>query len=694
MVDCWSNSSVKEEVPLLHDGLEPLNEQFNEPDQVQLQNPKDFNNIELVTHFSTAMADCWSSSSVKEEPDQVRLQNPKDFNNIELVTHFSTAMVDCWSSSSVKEEVPLLHGGLEPMNDQIELVTHLCKSEDESEQKCQPLRSFIDVTMEKVSLLQVLGQGYGVEEGLKENELKTDGGLMETKSLLEPLENDGTIHDNICDRESNKEEMSIFVNAEFDGRASLSNDSCSDESGSDEFGSEESSSIHTSSSGSEDEDDCAIQKEQIKGLEEGELSDIATEEVEFMSDEEEEAPRGPIRSKHEVEDLPPVPKIEVELQPHHQILPVGVISSIVNNKVIVEGSIRHNPLDEGSILWVTHSRLPLGLVDEIFGPVKKPYYVVRYTSEEEVPSGIEVGISISFVLEFASPILNDKELYKKGYDASGDNDEEVNDEIEFSDDEKEAKYKRSLHAAKRAIDDIKGCRKKESRFEKKRTAFQGTRNQNKGIRTQPTQAPSYLNVQQGQSGSSRGFRNSTSDSTNATLLASRPASEYPQTSQPASFFSNPSQQMLMQHAEASLPPGFLSMPANTGLQVDLPVQLQSQNLPLSNFVNALALQQLISNPGNALPWLGPPPPLQPMGQNAFAPNPFVNVGFMNAPGLPGLSNEQFQSQVPQPFVPFQFNAGHFNGLSFDAGLSSSRGRRPCQRGGGRAFGQGSRWPNR
>nr|CAD1839290.1 unnamed protein product [Ananas comosus var. bracteatus] len=163
--------------------------------------------------------------------------------------------------------------------------------------------------------------------------------------------------------------------------------------------------------------------------------------------------KGPVRSKHEIEVLPPVSKIEVHLEPHHQTLPVGVISSMLGDRVIVEGLEKHNPLNEGSILWISESRKALGLVDEIFGPVKNPYYVVRYNSDKELPAGISAGTPVSFVPEFANHILNEKELYKKGYDASGENDEELNDEVEFSDDEKEAEYRKSLRQAKRGAND-------------------------------------------------------------------------------------------------------------------------------------------------------------------------------------------------------------------------------------------------
>uniref|UniRef100_A0A0E0LNX0 H/ACA ribonucleoprotein complex non-core subunit NAF1 n=1 Tax=Oryza punctata TaxID=4537 RepID=A0A0E0LNX0_ORYPU len=132
--------------------------------------------------------------------------------------------------------------------------------------------------------------------------------------------------------------------------------------------------------------------------------------------------------------LPPVPKIDVQLEQHHQTLPVGTISAIMGERVIIEGSVQHNPLNE-------ESRTPLGIVDELFRPVKNPYYLVRYNSAKEVPAEICAGTAVSFVAEFADHILK----------YEGTNDEDQTDP-EFSDDEKEAEYKRSLRLAKRQTD--------------------------------------------------------------------------------------------------------------------------------------------------------------------------------------------------------------------------------------------------
>lgn len=227
--------------------------------------------------------------------------------------------------------------------------------------------------------------------------------------------------------------------------------------------------------GEEEDDEMVIVKaDGVAGeLEEGEI-ESADEEHEVEEDEDEDSDdddevnemiawsndedddlglqtKDPIRSKNELKELPPVPAVDVSLEPHHVTLPVGVVLSVMGAQVIVEGMEQHSPLTEGSILWITEKRTPLGLVDEIFGPVKCPYYIVRFNSESEVPEGVSQGTPVSFVADFAQHILNIKELQKKGYDASGDNDEEIPDELEFSDDEKEAEYRRMQKMEKRGM---------------------------------------------------------------------------------------------------------------------------------------------------------------------------------------------------------------------------------------------------
>ncbi|KAG4390430.1 hypothetical protein GLYMA_06G297000v4 [Glycine max] len=262
-----------------------------------------------------------------------------------------------------------------------------------------------------------------------------------------------------------KDDSEIEIESESESENSESESSSSDSgSGS----SSNSSSGSSSCSDSEDDDD---DKDDDVEVEEGEISDSDEEKMVSWSIVDEDGDEdgdvggggGPIRSKNELQNLPPVPPVDAILEPHHQTVPVGIVMSTLGAQVIVEGVEKHDPLNEGSILWLTESQKPLGLIDEIFGPVKNPYYVVRYNSESEVPTGINEGTLISFVPEFADHVINNKDLYRKGYDASGADDEELSDEMEFSDDEKEAEYKRMQKQTKRGANDQNHGKKKNNR---------------------------------------------------------------------------------------------------------------------------------------------------------------------------------------------------------------------------------------
>lgn len=186
---------------------------------------------------------------------------------------------------------------------------------------------------------------------------------------------------------------------------------------------------------------------------------------------DEEVPKGPIRSKHELEVLPPVPPVKIVLESHHQTQPAGVIASVLCTSIVVEGRECNTPLNEGTILWSEEKRLPLGFIDEVFGPVKSPFYLVRFNTVNDVPDFAKEGVLVSYVPQFASYVLNDPNLHKKGYDASGDNDEELSEEVEFSDDEKEAGYKREKTSAKRGAKSTQNVQEKDCGRARRRPEF-------------------------------------------------------------------------------------------------------------------------------------------------------------------------------------------------------------------------------
>ncbi|KAL3676983.1 hypothetical protein R1sor_026931 [Riccia sorocarpa] len=204
------------------------------------------------------------------------------------------------------------------------------------------------------------------------------------------------------------------------------------------------SSTEAESESSEEEEDSEEESESddddssdISSSEEDEEMRTIKEKIRNCEETKEEIE--PPRTKNEVSVLPPVPKVEAVLQPHHVCISIGIVLSVVDRYIVVEGKEDSTVVNDGSILWLSESRVPLGIVDEVFGPVRRPYYSLRFNEVAEIHESAKVGADVGYVQEFAEFVLKDNpSLYKKAIDASGLDDEELSEEeIEFSDDEKE-----------------------------------------------------------------------------------------------------------------------------------------------------------------------------------------------------------------------------------------------------------------
>ncbi|ORY53675.1 hypothetical protein BCR33DRAFT_6064 [Rhizoclosmatium globosum] len=105
-------------------------------------------------------------------------------------------------------------------------------------------------------------------------------------------------------------------------------------------------------------------------------------------------------------------------------------------------------LDADSILC-SADRKVIGKVFETFGPVVQPMYSVRYDPAVS-DLVMSVGDQVYFVKEMAKYVFAAQLRLLKGSDASNRDDEEIAvDEMEFSDDEQEAEYKRQLKLKKK-----------------------------------------------------------------------------------------------------------------------------------------------------------------------------------------------------------------------------------------------------
>ncbi|CZT43569.1 uncharacterized protein RSE6_03631 [Rhynchosporium secalis] len=153
-----------------------------------------------------------------------------------------------------------------------------------------------------------------------------------------------------------------------------------------------------------------------------------------------------LRTKNEVPDVV-VPKPDVIITPEMPIMEVGNVEHIVENVLVIKArtSGENRALESGSVLCL-EDRSVIGVVAEILGPVQKPLYSVMFTNAGEITeAGLRLGTKVFYSEKHSTFIFTQALKAYKGSDASNLHDEEVGDEeMEFSDDEKEAEHKRRV----------------------------------------------------------------------------------------------------------------------------------------------------------------------------------------------------------------------------------------------------------
>ncbi|KAH1297961.1 hypothetical protein LV161_002177 [Aspergillus fumigatus] len=155
---------------------------------------------------------------------------------------------------------------------------------------------------------------------------------------------------------------------------------------------------------------------------------------------------GTLRTANEIpEEAPPIPEITVT--PDMKIVHLGHVESIVENTLLIAANIsgEYQVLESGSLLCL-EDRTVAGVVSETLGRVEKPLYAVRFPNAAAIEErGLSKGKNVYYVEEHSTFVFTQPLKGLKGSDASNFHDEEVGeDEIEFSDDEAEAEYKRRL----------------------------------------------------------------------------------------------------------------------------------------------------------------------------------------------------------------------------------------------------------
>ncbi|XP_051801620.1 H/ACA ribonucleoprotein complex non-core subunit NAF1 isoform X2 [Acanthochromis polyacanthus] len=163
----------------------------------------------------------------------------------------------------------------------------------------------------------------------------------------------------------------------------------------------------------------------------------------------------PIKTRDEVllEELPAVEEVCITLPEEADLQPVGTVSSILQQLVIIQSLKDTPPLNDDSILFRC-DKLAVGKVFEVFGPVSSPLYIMRFNSADQIINmGLTEGLTLYYapaIKEYTEYILTQQLKLLKGSDASWKNDQEPPEEaLDYSDDEKEQEAKRKVKNAKK-----------------------------------------------------------------------------------------------------------------------------------------------------------------------------------------------------------------------------------------------------
>ena len=161
-----------------------------------------------------------------------------------------------------------------------------------------------------------------------------------------------------------------------------------------------------------------------------------------------------LRTKNEqLEDAIEIKKPDVLLTEADPLEELGEVQSVVERLALIKAktSGEYQVLNEGSVVAL-QNRTVIGTIADLLGRVQSPLYTVRFATKEEISeNGITVGTKIFYSPKHSTFVFTKALKAQKGSDASNLWDEEVDEhEIEFSDDEAEAEYKRKLKEKKAA----------------------------------------------------------------------------------------------------------------------------------------------------------------------------------------------------------------------------------------------------
>ena len=216
-----------------------------------------------------------------------------------------------------------------------------------------------------------------------------------------------------------------------------------------------------------DESTTSSEDESEESDEEGyELLDPAEQARRLMEDEGGSEDEGhgkanangqPRTLNEKAEDVVQIP--EIPITQGMRIEELGKVEATIDNMLLIKAKVtgEYQVLESGSLLCL-ENRVAIGVVAETLGRVQEPLYCVRFTSSESiVEMGLSKGVTIFYVPQYSTLVFTKNLQFVKGSDASNVHDEEVGeDELEFSDDEAEAEYKRMKKLQKQGKRGLRG----------------------------------------------------------------------------------------------------------------------------------------------------------------------------------------------------------------------------------------------
>jgi H/ACA ribonucleoprotein complex non-core subunit NAF1 len=298
------------------------------------------------------------------------------------------------------------------MDDQVLAVSKIVEAQHQPESKAPQLPSEVE-------------DGQQIEGQEIEKEQEAEVGTSDTKNKQEPDK------DFLAAAAVNEQVESAEWRFDSSDADSDSSDTTS-----------ESSSSEESDDDSDDEGVLLGPEEQARILMQG------------MGDDEEggHGGDGPLRTANEQAEQP-VEKPDVVITPDMVITELGMVEQVVGSLALIKAktSGEYRVLESGSVLCL-ENRTVVGAVAETLGRVQEPLYSVGFTDAKDMEdSGVAKGTKVFYVDDHSTYVFTQAIQSIKGTDASNMNDEELgNEAMEFSDDEKEAEYKKGLKQAKLA----------------------------------------------------------------------------------------------------------------------------------------------------------------------------------------------------------------------------------------------------